>query len=119
MPEYTQSKPLEQIAGYVGRDPEVKPGRDDSTFTSFTVGVNTGYGEDSETKWYGVAVNRKELQDWVQANIRKGKPIVAEGVSSTVTREGATFNNFTAYRVGIVDWFVLGMPAAPREDEDL
>jgi single-stranded DNA-binding protein len=118
MPEYTQNRELETIAGYVAAAPEVRDGRDGTQFTTFRVGTNTGYGEDSETKWFGVSINNTEVQDYVRGNLRKGTPVVVEGVSSTVERNGNTYNNFQGYRVGIVDWFVIGRQPQ-REDDDL
>jgi single-stranded DNA-binding protein len=114
-----EKEDLQQAAGYVARDPETKPGRDGEDFVSFSIGVNTGYGDDSETKWLGVAVNRPDLQDWVMANVRKGNAVVVEGFGRTVTRGDNTYNNFSAFRVGKVDWYVRGSSApAPRDDDD-
>ena len=83
------------------------------------MGVNRGYALDDETKWFGVAVNKQDLQDYVQATFRKGTPVVCEGTSSTREWEGNTYYNFTAFRVGVVDWFLIGGPRQERKDEDL
>lgn len=117
MPQY-EKQDLSQAAGYTARDPERKPGRDGEDFLAFSIGVNTGYGDDSETKWLGVAVNRPDLQDFVMANVRKGTPVVVEGFERTVERNGNTYHNFQAFRVGIVDWYVRGTQPQ-REEEDL
>ena len=115
---------LSHIAGYVAAAPEIKQGRDrdgnPSEFTTFRIGVNVGYGEESETKWFGVAVNNPDLQDYVNGTLRKGTPVVCEGVARTVERNGSIFNNFNAYRIGVVDWFVRGRAQSRKpEEEDL
>ena len=114
MPDY---KPLEQIAGNVGRSPEVKPGYEGNDFTSFSVAVNRSYGEEGNTQWYSVAINKPALQAWVQDNIRKGSAVVVEGSTKETTRDGTTFHNMTGFRVGLVDWFRPGA-TAPREEEE-
>jgi len=111
-------KKLSQIAGYAAAPPETRSGRDGDDFVTFRVGVNTGYDEESETKWVGVAINNPDVQDFVKGNIRKGTPVVVEGTESTNTRDGVTFNNMSGYRVGIVDWFIIGRQPQ-REEEDL
>lgn len=118
MPEYEKSD-LSQAAGYVARDPEMKPGRNNEDFLSFSIGVNTGYGDDAETKWLSVAVNRPDLQDFVMGNVRKGTPVVVEGFERTVERNGNTYHNFQAFRVGVVDWYTRGSQPQQREEEDL
>lgn len=110
--------PLEYIAGYAAGVPEVIEPEDGDEFTSFRVGVNVGYSEDDETRWYGVAVNNIDLQDWVQAHIRKGTPVVCEGRSYVRSYRGVDYDNFTAYKVGLVDWFVRGTKRRTRDDTD-
>ena len=121
MPEY-ENTPLEHIAGNVGRNPETKSGRK-GDFTVFSVAVNRGYGDEPDaTQWYSVMVNDERVQAFVHANIRKGTPVVLEGRSYKNEYGGKTYDNFTAYRVGTVDWFVKGHTARPvkaQEDEDL
>jgi len=116
----TETRPLRQIAGYVGADPEVRDGKDDEEFTTFSVGTNRFYDEDQDesTRWFGVAINKPELQDFVLDNISKGTAVVVEGVASTVEREGKVYHNMTGYRVGLVDWFVSGDSKSTYDDED-
>ena len=117
MPDY---KPLEQIAGHVGRSPEVKPGYEGSDFTSFSVAVTRSYGDedDNRTQWYSVAINKPALQAWVQDNIRKGSAVVVEGNTKESTRDGTTYYNMTGFKVGLVDWFRPGTTAPRVEEED-
>ena len=117
---YPENKPnLSHIAGYVAAAPEVKEGSNGS-FTTFRVGVSTGYGEEGETRWYSVAVNNEILQSYVQENITKGTPVVVEGIERVVQRGENTYYNFNGYRVGKVDWFVIGnqQPKRKTDDED-
>lgn len=118
MPQY-EKQDLAQAAGYVGTPPEMKPGRDGEEFLTFSLAVNTGYGDDAQTKWLGVAVNRPDLQDYVMENVRKGSAVVVEGYPRTVERNGTTYHNFTAFRVGLVNWYVRGTQPQTRDDEDL
>ena len=113
---------LVQIAGTVGRDPEVKNGPK-GDFTTLSVASNLGYGgERDDTRWYSVAFNDPIVQDFVRKNIRKGNAIVVEGYVNPREYNGSTYYNMSGFRVGFVEWFVKGRAqAAPagREDEDL
>jgi hypothetical protein len=119
MPKQYENTPLEHIAGYVGGRPEVKDGPK-GEWVNFSVGVTRGYGEDAQTQWYGVGVNDQQVQDFVMSKVRKGTPVVLEGRSYKSERGGVEYDNFNAYRVGLVDWFVKGSGSRQtREDEDL
>ena len=128
MPDYEQ-KPLKQIAGIVGRDPEVVAG-DWGEFTKFSVAVTRSYGDDGETRWYGVTVNKDALQEWVKRNLHKGSRVVCEGVPKSHDYQGEKQHDFAAFRVGLVDWAQLNSQQTSRptkarqaemddEDEDL
>ena len=119
-------KPLVQIAGYVAAKPEIRTNQDGDEFTTFRVGANRFYGDEEEesTRWFGVAVNKPAVQDFVQDNLRKGTAVVVEGTTSTNEgRDGNTYHNMTGYRVGTVDWFVAGDSDwdddRDEDDEDL
>jgi len=116
----SEPKPLLQIAGYVGGKPEIRSGRDGDEFTSFRVGINRFYDDELEeaTRWYSVGVNKPALQDWVQANIRKGTAVVVEGTPSKKDWQGTTQHNMSGYRVGLVDWFVAGSSDDYEDDRD-
>ncbi len=114
-------KPLLQIAGYVVDTPEVRQYEGDE-FTTFRVGINRFYGDehgDDGTRWYGVAINKQAVQDWVQENLEKGTPVVVEGtVSKKEGDEGEIYFNMTGYRVGLVEWFVSGDDAWDGTDDE-
>jgi single-stranded DNA-binding protein len=118
-------KPLLHIAGYVAARPEVRTNRDGDEFTSFRVGINRFYDDEEEesTRWYGVAVNKPAVQDFVLENLRKGTAVVVEGTPSTHEYQGETQHDLTGYKVGLVDWFVAGSNDydndRDEDDEDL
>lgn len=118
MPQYDTPLVIEQIAGYVGSNPEVKEGKR-GDFIIFRIGVNESYGDDG-TKWYGCTVFDELVQAFVKSNVRKGTPVVLEGTVSQNEYDGKSFNNFNVFRVGLVEWFVKGRAnqATDREEED-
>lgn len=121
MPKYDTPLVVKQIAGYAGRPPEIKTGPK-GDFVSFSVGVSNTYGDDPEsTRWYRIAVNDPQVQDFVMAKVRKGTPIVLEGSEYESEYQGVTQYNMSAFRVGLVDWFVKGSagPRRQQEEEDL
>jgi hypothetical protein len=114
-------KPLKQIAGYAGAAPEVRENPNGEEFTTFRVGVNLYYDDerDDSTKWYGVAVNKPAVQDWVLENVKTGTPIVVEGTASKTEKDGNVYFNMTGYKVGLVDWFVSGPDTSVDDDDEL
>lgn len=122
MPDKRDYPDLEHIAGYAGGKPEVKDGRD-GEFTTFRLGVTRTYDRDVDdaTTWYGVSVNKPELQEFVQERLSKGMAVVCEGSAYTSKSKGVEYHNFRAFRVGIIDWFVVGDKPKKRDevDEDL
>jgi len=118
MPKYDTPLVLTQIAGNVGRAPEVKSGSK-GDFVSFSVAVARSYGDDPDsTRWYRVSVNDPQVQDFVLGRVRKGTPIVLEGSAYETEYQGATQHNLNAFRVGLVDWFVKGTQPKTRQSED-
>ncbi len=111
---------IKHIMGNVGADPEQKNGRDESAYVTFRVAVARGYGDDEDARWYSVSVNKPRLQDAVMADIRKGSRVGVEGVPSTREKEGRTYHNFKAFRVGLIDYIGMGEPVKhDRDDDDL
>jgi hypothetical protein len=114
-----EPRPLTQIAGYVADRPEIKE-YDGDEFTTFRVGSNRFYDDDRDdaTRWYGVAINKPALQDFVQAELRKGTAVVVEGVVNKKEADGTVYYNMTGFRVGLVDWFVAGSDDRDDRDDD-
>ena len=128
------------IAGKVLRDPESKPitvHGEDMEVVNFSVAVTVTYGDrnDSqdygESRYYSVGVWREDLRDWVMENIHKGSNVSVEGTLTKTDKDGSTYRNISAFRVGLIDWYVRGKasgattrPAKKRtvaedDDEDL
>lgn len=116
----TAPRALTQIAGYAADEPEIRQYEGDE-FTTFRVGTNRYYDDDNDesTRWYGVAVNKPAVQDWVQAHISKGTAVVVEGtVTKKEGKEGEVYFNMTGFRVGLVDWFIAGDDGSSAYDPD-
>ena len=117
MPEFEQ-KPVSQIAGNVGRDPEVKKGPY-GEFVVFSLATTRMLptemgGSDGETRWYDVSVNKEWLQEWVLENVHKGSRIAVEGFPRKEEYEGRPQYRMSAFRVGAVDWAVSDSPKPMR-----
>lgn len=66
------------IAGYLGRDPEMRYMQDGTAVTSFSVAVNDGFGENKKTLWFRVSIwgRRAEVANQY---LQKGRPVLIEG----------------------------------------
>jgi len=115
MPEY-EKKTIRHIMGRVGRDPEVN---EEYGFTNFSVAVTRSYDADEEDRWYGVSVNRDELQASVLANIHKGSVVGVEGVPTTSKgNDGRIFHNFKAFRIALLDYLALEQGQGRQSNEE-
>lgn len=109
---------LVQVAGTVGRTPEVKSGPK-GEFVTFSVAANIAYG-DNGSRWYSVAVNDPLVQEFVKKNFHKGTAVVVEGYVNPKEYNGSTYYNMSGFRVGFVEWFVKGRATkSESEEEDL
>ena len=118
MPEY-ENRPLTHITGYAVGKPDIRIGNK-GEFVSFSMAVTRFYDRERSDaqRWYRIAVNNPMVQQFCLDNIRKGTPVVLEGSEYTTEYQGQTQYNLNAFRVGLVDWFVKGAAAAPREEEE-
>lgn len=64
--------------GHLGKDPETISGRNGSTITSFSIAVNSGYGDKKETMWVRCCCFNKVAES-VSKFCRKGHPVLVEG----------------------------------------
>lgn len=66
------------IAGYVGRDPEMRYMSDGTAVTNFSVAVSDGFGDNKRTIWFRVSVwgRRGEVAN---EYLRKGARVLIEG----------------------------------------
>lgn len=97
---------VRHYAGNVGQDPVVRDGSN-GEFVTFSLAVTRLYPQgdlESETRWIGVNVNRRDLQDFVLDNIFQGSKVVVEGFPYERESGGNTYYNINATRIGLVDW---------------
>lgn len=66
------------IVGRCGNDPQMRYTPDGTPVTSFSVAVNTGYGDKQRTVWYRCTAWRK-LAETVNQYVTKGMLLLAEG----------------------------------------
>jgi single-strand DNA-binding protein len=66
------------IAGNLGNDPSMRYTQDGTPVTSFSVAVNTGYGENKGTIWFRVSAWRKQAEICNQY-LSKGRQVLVEG----------------------------------------
>jgi single-strand DNA-binding protein len=66
------------IVGRVGRDPETKTTPGGKTVTTFSVGVDQGFGESKTTGWYDVVAWDK-LADSIPKFVKKGALVAIHG----------------------------------------
>jgi len=111
---------IRQIAGNVVADPEERDGQY-GKWCTFRMAVSRtlpAEGEQyGESRFYGVSVNREALVEDVLARVKKGSRVVCEGKASKIEKDGTTFYNFKAWRVGFVDY--LGFSSSYEEGEDI
>ena len=109
------------IAGKVLRDPEEKTitlGGEDATVVNFSVAVTVTYGDRNnandygESRYYSVGVWREDLRDWAMDNIHKGSNVAIEGSLTKTDKDGQTYRNISAFRIGLIDWYVRGKSSA-------
>lgn len=78
------------IAGTVGKDAVSKSTRDGTPFCSFSVAVNTGYGENKSTTWWDVTRWGRGT-DKLAEMLLKGTKVTVVGEVGTREHEGKTY----------------------------
>lgn len=66
------------IAGYVGRDPEMRYMPDGTAVTNFSVAVSDGWGENKRTIWFRISVWGKRAEVANQY-LSKGQRVLVDG----------------------------------------
>ena len=66
------------IVGRLGRDPEMRYTAEGTPVTSFSVAVDSGYGDKKRTTWYRVSAWR-QLAEVCNQYLTKGRLVLAEG----------------------------------------
>ena len=106
---------LQQITGNVGKDPETQESKV-GDIVKFSVAVTLRYGEDPITRWVQVALFDERRQDdrdgelsplqrRVLKGVEKGSKVAVEGTITSKEKDGKTYYDMIAKRVGIVEWF--------------
>lgn len=113
---------LVQRVGVVGRAPETKTTGSGKTIVKFSLAVTKQYGQgENNTEWIEVAVFNQDLQPRVLDEVYKGAKVAVEGNLKVTERDGKTFKDFIALRVGLVAWIAKSgakqQTAAPDDDD--
>lgn len=109
MPQYDGPLKVVQIAGNVGRDPVRRDGKDGDDWCTFSVAVTKAYtDDDSGTQWVDVSVSKPALVEAVLSQVQKGSKVTVEGSIKQVEKNGNTYHNMKAFRVGLVDYIGVG-----------
>lgn len=75
------------IIGNVGKEPEMRFTPSGNPVTSFSVAVNSKFGESETTEWFNI-VAWKKLAETCNQYLQKGQQIYVEGRLQTRTWEG-------------------------------
>ena len=119
MPQYDGPLRVIQIAGNVGKDPQRRDGTDGGDdWATFSVAVTKQYtDDDSGTQWVDVAVSKPKLVEAVLSQVSKGSKVVVEGAMKQVSKNGTTYHNMRAFRVGLVEYIGVGQATNPRPQQ--
>ena len=66
------------LIGRLGRDPESKITQSGKSVCTFTLGTDTGYGDNKKTDWHNITVFDKAADNCAKF-LRKGSPVYVEG----------------------------------------
>lgn len=104
------------IIGNVGKDPEMRFTTSGKPVTSFSVAVNSKYGETETTEWFNVVAWNK-LAETCNQYLEKGKQIYADGRLQTQTWESESGKHYKTELIANRVLF-LGAKQAKSESEE-
>ena len=93
------------IAGHLGSDPETR-NAGSTTVTSFSVAVNTGFGERECCTWYRPSIWGKRGETAAQ-HLKKGDPVIISGEPQNRPYEKDGEKRFSL-EIGNADWTFAG-----------
>jgi single-strand DNA-binding protein len=73
--------------GNLGKDVDFRYTQNGKMMISFSLGVTTGFGDNSHTEWFNVAKVGEGL-DKIAEYLKKGKCVLVEGKLKTTRRDG-------------------------------
>jgi len=123
MPNYANAT----IIGHLGNDPETRYTPNQTAVASFSVAVNTGYGEKKVVTWWRVSLFGKRAETAAK-HLKKGAAVVINGEPSIREWTDKGDNKRQSLEIRGNDWTFAGareqQPAAqpeaqPEFDDDI
>ena len=105
---------IHTVAGRLGSDPEFKYTTSGTAICSFSLAVNTGWGERQRTTWYRVTAFGV-LAENANNLLKKGSWVMVHGESYNEDWTGGDGVNRTTAKIDIKDFTIP--PRASNQDE--
>ena len=103
-----------EIIGNVGKEPEMRFTPNGNAVTSFSVAVNSKYGEKETTEWFNIVAWNK-LAETCNQYITKGQQVFVDGRLQTRTWEGD--DGVKHYRTELIANHVLFLGSRKQVEE--
>lgn len=103
-----------EIIGNVGKEPEMRFTPNGNAVTSFSVAVNSKYGEEETTEWFSV-VAWKKLAETCNQFLLKGQQVYVDGRLQTRKWDGE--DGVTHYRTEVIANKVLFLGKKESQEE--
>lgn len=84
--------------GLLGRDPQAKQTKSGATFITFSLAVDSGFGQNKKTEWFNVSVFGKTAEI-AQKFLHKGSCVCVSGSLSTREYEAKDGKNKTSLEI--------------------
>ena len=104
------------ITGRLARDPELKCTKNGTSLCEFTLGVDSGYGDNKKTNWPNFVAWGKTA-DFLGENGAKGKEVVVKGELETGSYENSEGKKVYWTKVNVQE-LRISASFKNREDED-
>lgn len=113
------------IVGHLGSEPELKSvGANNTSLCSFSVAVNTGFGEREVTTWWRVSIFGKKAEA-AAAHLNKGSAVIVSGLPQNRSYEKDGETRYSL-ELNANEWSFAGgkgeaqaaAPATPKADFD-